>query len=59
MSSWNTPSGANGSGGIRNVYFASVPLQSGKTVSFVTLPNVSNGVGVFTALHVFAIGIGG
>ena len=59
MSSWNTPSGANGSGGIRNVYFASVPLQSGKTVSFVTLPNVSSGVGVFTAMHVFAIGLGG
>jgi len=59
VSSWNTPSGANGSGGIRNVYFASVALQSGKTVSFVTLPKVSNGVGVFTAMHVFAIGIGG
>ena len=56
MSSWNTPSGANGSGGIRNVYFASVPLQPGKTLSFLTLPNVSNGVGVFTTMHVFAIG---
>jgi hypothetical protein len=37
----------------------SVPLQSSKTVSFVTLPNVSSGVGVFTAMHVFAIGLGG
>ena len=56
---WNTPSGSNGSGGVRNVYFATVPLQAGKTVAFVTLPNVSNGVGVFTAMHIFAIGIGG
>ncbi|HEY3610119.1 MAG TPA: glycoside hydrolase family 3 C-terminal domain-containing protein [Pseudonocardiaceae bacterium] len=42
-----------------HVYFASVPLQSGKTVRDVLLPNVtSNGqVGGITALHVFAIGV--
>jgi beta-glucosidase-like glycosyl hydrolase len=42
-----------------HLYFASVPLQAGKTVRDVILPNVtSNGqVGGITALHVFAIGI--
>jgi glucoamylase len=56
---WNTPSGSNGSGGVRNVYFASAPLQAGKTVAFVTLPAISSGVGVFTAMHIFALVIGG
>jgi beta-glucosidase len=42
-----------------SIYFASVPLQSGKTVASVTLPTVSAGVGNgITALHVFAIAIG-
>jgi hypothetical protein len=42
-----------------HMYFASVPLQAGKTVRDVILPNVtSNGqVGGITALHVFAIGV--
>jgi hypothetical protein len=41
------------------VYFASVPIQSGKTVRDVILPTVTtNGqVGGITALHVFAIGV--
>ena len=56
---WDTPTGSNGTGGVRNIYFASTPLQTGKTVAFVTLPNISNGVGVFTAMHIFAIAIGG
>jgi glucoamylase len=56
---WNTPTGSNGSGGVRNIYFASVPLQAGKTVALVTLPDISNGVGAITAMHIFALAIGG
>jgi hypothetical protein len=42
-----------------SIYFASVPLQAGKTVASVTLPTVSAGVGNgITALHVFAMAIG-
>jgi beta-glucosidase len=42
-----------------SIYFASVPLQSGKTVASVTLRTVSAGVGNgITALHVFALAIG-
>lgn len=42
-----------------NVYFASVPLQTGKTVSTIVLPNVSQSVtsGV-AAMHIFAIATG-
>ncbi len=56
---WNTSTGSNGSGKVRNVYFASIPVQPGKTVAFVTLPQISNGVGAVTAMHIFAIAIGG
>ena len=42
-----------------SIYFASVPLQAGKTVASVTLPTVSAGAGSgITALHVFAMAIG-
>jgi len=42
-----------------SIYFASVPLQAGKTVASVTLPTVSAGVGNgITALHIFAMAIG-
>ena len=42
-----------------SIYFASVPLQAGKTVASVTLPTVSASAGNgITALHVFAVGIG-
>ncbi len=42
-----------------SIYFASVPLQTGKTVASVTLPTVSAGVGNgITALHIFAMAIG-
>ena len=42
-----------------SIYFASVPLQAGKTVASVTLPTVSSGVGNgVNALHIFAIAIG-
>ena len=56
---WNTATGSNGSGGVRNVFFAPVPLQAGKTVAFVTLPSISNGVGAVAAMHIFAVAIGG
>jgi len=43
-----------------SVYGATIPLQSGKTVEAVTLPDVSSGVGTnVNAMHIFAIGIGG
>jgi beta-glucosidase len=42
-----------------SIYFASVPLEAGKTVASVTLPTVSAGVGNgITALHIFAMAIG-
>jgi beta-glucosidase len=40
-----------------SVYFASVPLSAGKTVSSVTLPVLSNAGGT-TAMHIFSMGIG-
>ena len=40
-----------------SVYFASVPLDAGKTVASVTLP-VLNGAGGTTAMHIFAMAIG-
>ena len=46
-------------GGVRNVFFASVPLEAGKTAAFVTLPAISNGVGAITARHIFAVATGG
>ncbi|HUN36295.1 MAG TPA: hypothetical protein VMU95_30230, partial [Trebonia sp.] len=43
-----------------NVYEQSVPLQAGKTIEAVTLPDVSSGaVKGSPSLHVFAIAIGG
>jgi len=42
-----------------SVYYASVPLQPGKTVRYVTLPNVSQqATQGQTAMHIFAIAIG-
>ncbi|MCW2935676.1 MAG: beta-glucosidase, partial [Actinomycetia bacterium] len=42
-----------------SIYFASVPLQAGKTVASVTLPTVSAGAGNgITALHIFSMAIG-
>jgi hypothetical protein len=42
-----------------SIYFASVPLEAGKTVASVTLPTVSASAGNgITALHVFAMAIG-
>jgi beta-glucosidase len=43
-----------------SVYGATVPLQAGKQVAAITLPDVSSGVGTnVTAMHIFAIAIGG
>jgi beta-glucosidase len=57
-SSWNFSSSTQTPHPV-SIYFASVPLQAGKTVASVTLPTVSasagNGV---TAMHVFAIAVG-
>jgi hypothetical protein len=42
-----------------SIYYAGIPLQQGKTVQYVTLPAVSNGVTAgTTAMHVFAAAIG-
>jgi beta-glucosidase len=53
----------NGPGGRQNqrvsVYYYGVPLQAGKTVQYVTLPNISQGANVgATAMHVFAVTTG-
>jgi hypothetical protein len=41
-----------------SVYYASVPLQQGKTVQYVTLPDISQGVTRGqTSMHVFAVAI--
>ncbi len=42
-----------------SIYFASVPLEPGKTVASVTLPTVSTGVGNgVNAMHIFAMAVG-
>jgi beta-glucosidase len=42
-----------------SIYFASVPLEAGKTVASVTLPTVSASAGdEINALHVFAMAVG-
>ena len=53
----------NTSNGRRNqtnsVYYASVPLQQGKTVQYVTLPDISlQATQNHVAMHIFAIAIG-
>jgi hypothetical protein len=57
-SSWNFSSSTQAPHPV-SIYFASVPVQAGKTVASVTLPTVSAGAGNgITALHVFAMAIG-
>jgi beta-glucosidase-like glycosyl hydrolase len=42
-----------------SVYYASVPLQQGKTVAYLTLPDVSQGVvSGQNAMHVFSVAVG-
>jgi beta-glucosidase len=56
--SWNFSSATQTAHPV-SIYFASVPLQAGKTVASVTLPTVSAGVGNgINALHVFSMAIG-
>jgi beta-glucosidase-like glycosyl hydrolase len=53
----NTPSGKQNQE--VSLYYASVPLASGKTVAYVTLPNVSQGAAQGSvAMHIFAIAAG-
>jgi beta-glucosidase len=57
-SSWNSSSSTQVPHPV-SVYFASVPLEPGKTVASVTLPTVSSGAGNgVNALHIFAIAVG-
>ncbi|HEY1699908.1 MAG TPA: glycoside hydrolase family 3 C-terminal domain-containing protein [Trebonia sp.] len=53
---WNGSSSAHAI----SVYGATIPIQAGKQVVAVTLPDVSGGAGDnVNAMHVFALGIGG
>jgi beta-glucosidase len=56
--SWNSSSSTQTAHPV-SVYFASVPLEAGKTVASVTLPTVSSGVGDnVNAMQLFAMAIG-
>ena len=42
-----------------SLYYAPIPLQPGKTVQYLTLPDVSDGANMgTTAMHVFTVAIG-
>jgi hypothetical protein len=41
-----------------SVYYASVPLQAGKTVRYLTLPNIGPASANGLAMHIFAVSIG-
>jgi beta-glucosidase len=57
-SSWNFSSSTQVQHPV-SIYFASVPLEAGKTVASVTLPTISSGAGDgVNAMHIFAIAIG-
>jgi beta-glucosidase len=57
-SSWNSSSSTQGQHPV-SIYYASEPLESGKTVKSVTLPTVSSGIGNgVNAMHIFAIAVG-
>jgi beta-glucosidase len=57
-SSWNFSSSTQVQHPV-SIYFAAVPLASGKTVKSVTLPTVGSGVGNgINAMHIFAIAVG-
>ena len=57
-SSWNFSSSTQTAHPV-SVYYASVPLEKGKTVASVTLPTVSSGIGNgVNAMHIFAIATG-
>ncbi|MFL6117191.1 MAG: glycoside hydrolase family 3 C-terminal domain-containing protein [Catenulispora sp.] len=52
----NTPSGRQNQN--VSLYYASVQLQAGKTVRYLTLPNVGPATGSGLAMHIFSISIG-
>ena len=55
----NSPTGQWHQGGV-SVYYVGIPLQQGKTVKAVTLPDLGLGVSPgATAMHIFAISTGG
>ena len=57
-SSWNVSSSTQTAHPV-SVYYASVPLDKGKTVASVTLPTVSSGAGNrVNAMHILAIATG-
>jgi beta-glucosidase len=57
-SSWNSSSSTQVPHPV-SIYYASVPLESGRTVKSVTLPTVSSGIGNgVNAMHIFAIAVG-
>jgi beta-glucosidase len=57
-SSWNYQSSTQTPHPV-SIYYASVPLEQGKTVASVTLPTVSSGAGNgVNAMHIFAIATG-
>ncbi|MBV9446460.1 MAG: glycoside hydrolase family 3 C-terminal domain-containing protein [Streptosporangiaceae bacterium] len=54
----NTATGKENQGGV-SVYYVGVPLQKGKTVKYVTFPDISQAaVQGQVAMHVFAVSIG-
>ncbi len=58
-SSWNFEDNPSNSAHPVSVYFASVPLEPGKNLASVTLPEISSGVGNgITAMHIFAMAVG-
>jgi beta-glucosidase len=57
---WNAPPSNTLGNHEVSVYSTAIPLQSGKTVASITLPDVSPGVGNSqNAMHIFAAAIGG
>ncbi len=57
-----SPSYINDQSGKNNqevsIYYAGVPLQAGKTVKYLTLPDVGPATSGATAMHIFAAGFG-
>ncbi|HEY9241872.1 MAG TPA: glycoside hydrolase family 3 C-terminal domain-containing protein, partial [Streptosporangiaceae bacterium] len=54
----NTATGQENQGGV-SVYYVGIPLQKGKTVKYVTIPDISQtAVQGQNAMHIFAVSIG-
>ena len=57
-----SPSYINNQSGKNNqkvsIYYAGVPLQAGKTVEYVTLPDVGQAASGSAAMHIFAVSTG-